>query len=65
MLKVHTCFQICQNYSGPFCKHCFAQSDMLEKLLAKLANRILRKLLTCFYPCRFSVMLPEHLQDWK
>jgi len=65
MLKAHTYFQIYQNNSGPCCKHCFAQSDMLEKILAKLVSRTLRKRLTCFYQRRFSVMLPEHLQDWK
>jgi len=65
MLKAHTYFQICQNNSGPFCKCCFALWDMLEKILAKLVSRILRKRLTCFYQRRFSVMLPEHLQDWK
>jgi len=31
MLKEHTFFQICQCNSGPFCKCCFAHSDMLEK----------------------------------
>ena len=51
--------------SGPFGKCCFAQSDMLEKIVAKLVSRILREHLTCFYQRRFSVMLPEHLQDWK
>jgi len=65
MLKAHTYFQICQNNSGPFCKCCFAQSDMLEKILAKFVSRILRKRLTCFHQRHFSVMLPEHLQDWK
>ena len=65
MLKAHTYFQICQNNSGPFRKCCFAQSDMLEKILAKLVSQILRKHLTCFYQRRFSVMLPEYLQDWK
>jgi len=39
--------------------------DILEKTFAKLVSRILRKHLTCFYQRRFSVMLPEHLQDWK
>jgi len=43
----------------------FAQSDMLEKILAKLVSQILRKRLTCFNQRRFSVMLPEHLQDWN
>jgi len=38
---------------------------MLEKILAKLVSWILRKRLTCFYQRRFSVMLPEHLHDWK
>jgi len=38
---------------------------MLEKMLAKLVRRFLRKRLTCFYQRRFTVMLPEHLQDWK
>jgi len=38
---------------------------MLEKILAKLASRILRKRLTCFYQRQYSVILPEHLQDWK
>ena len=65
MLKAHTYFQIYQNNSGPFCKCCFSQSDMLEKMLAKLVRRFLRKRLTCFYQRRFTVMLPEHLQDWK
>jgi len=65
MLKAHTYFQIFKNNSGPRCKRCFAQSDMLEKILAKLVSRILRKRLTCFFQRRFSVMLPEHLQDWK
>jgi len=65
MLKAHTYFQICQNDSGPFCKCCSAQLDMLEEILAKLVSRILRNRLTCFYQRRFSVMLPEHLQDWK
>jgi len=65
MLKAHTYFQICQYNSGPFCKYCFAQSDVLEKILTKLVSRILRKRLTCFYQRRFSVMLPEHLQDCK
>jgi len=37
----------------------------LEKILAKLVSQILRKRLTCFYQRRFSVMLPEHLQEWK
>jgi len=63
MLKAHTFFQICQNNSGPFCKCCFAQSDMLEKILAKLVSQILRKRWTCIFQRRFSVMLPEHLQD--
>ena len=48
MLKAHTFFQVCQCNSCPFCKCCFAQSDMLEKILAKLVSRILRKRLTCF-----------------
>ena len=65
MLKAHTYFQICQNNSGPICKCCFAQSDMLEKILAELVSRILRKRLTCFYQRRFSVMLPERFHDWK
>ena len=65
MLKAHTYFQICQNNSGQFCKRCFAQSDMLEKIVAKLVSRILRKRWNCFHQRRFSVMLPEHLQDWK
>jgi len=38
---------------------------MLEKILAKLLSRILRKRLACFYKRWSSVMLPEHLQDWK
>jgi len=38
---------------------------MLEKILAKLVNRILHKRLTCFNQRRFFVMLPEHLQNWK
>jgi len=38
---------------------------MLEKILAKLVSRILRKRLSCFYQRRFFVMLPEHLRDWK
>jgi len=38
---------------------------MLEEILAKLVSRISRKRLTCFYQCQFSVMLPEHLQDWE
>jgi len=61
MLKANIYFQICQNNSDPFCRCCFAHPDMLEKLLAKLVSRILRKRLTCFYQRRFSVMLPEHL----
>jgi len=65
MWKAHTYFQVFNNNSGPFCKCCFAQWDMLEKILAKLVSRILCKRLTCFYQRRFSVMLPEHLQDWK
>ena len=65
MLKAHTFFQICHCNSGPFWQCCFAQSDMLEKILAKLVSWILRKCLTYFYQRRFSVMLPEHLQDWK
>jgi len=65
MLKAHTYFQICQNTSGPFCKCWFAQSDMLDKILAKRVSRIVRKRLTCFYQRPFPVMLPEHLQDWK
>jgi len=40
ILKARTYFQICQNNSGPYCKCCFAQSDMLEKILAKFVNRI-------------------------
>jgi len=64
MLKAHTYFQICQINSGPFCKCCFALSDM-ERILAKFVRRILRKRLTCFYQRQFSVMLPEHLQDWN
>jgi len=52
-------FQICQCNSGPFCKCCFAQSHMSEKILAKHVSRIVRKRLTCSYHCRFSVMLPE------
>ena len=36
---------------------------MLEKILVKLLSRILRKHLTSFHQRRFSVMLPEHLQD--
>ena len=55
-------FKSFKNNSGPFCKCCFAQSDMLEKILAKLVSRISRKRWTCFYQRRFSVMLPEHLQ---
>ena len=39
----------------------FTQSVMLEKILAKLVNRILRKRLTSFYQRRFSVMLPEEV----
>jgi len=35
MLKAHTSFQICQCNSGPLCKCCFAQSDMLEKNTCK------------------------------
>jgi len=46
MLKAHTYFQIFKNNSGPHCKRCFAQSDMLEKIFAKLVSRILRKRLT-------------------
>jgi len=65
MLKAHTYFQICQNNSGSFCKCWFATSDILEKILAKLVSQILRKRLTCFYQRRFSVILPEHLQEWK
>ena len=65
MLKAHTYFQICQNNSGRFCRRCFARSDMLQNIFAKLVSRILRKRLTCFWQRRFSVMLPEHLQDWK
>ena len=65
MLEVHTYFQICQNNSGQFSKRCFAQSDMLEKIVAKPVSRILRKRWNCFHQRRFSVMLPEHLQDWK
>jgi len=30
-----------------------------------MLEKILHKRLTCFYQRRFSVMLPEHLQDWK
>jgi len=41
MLKTHNHFQICQNNSGPFSKCCFAQSDMSEKILAKLVSRIM------------------------
>jgi len=37
----------------------------LEKIVAKLVSRILRKRWNCFHQRRFSVMLPEHLQDWK
>jgi len=65
MLKAHTYFQICQNNSSPLCKYSFAQLEMLEKILAKLVSRVLGKRLTCFYQRRFSVMLPEYLQDWK
>jgi len=65
MLKAHTHFQICQNNSGQFSKRCFGQSDMLKKILAKLVSRILRKRWNWFNQRRFSVMLPEHLQDWK
>ena len=65
MLKARTYFQIYQNNSSLFCKCCFAQSDMLEKMLAKFVRRILRKRLTSIYQRQFSVMLPEHLQDWK
>jgi len=36
---------------------------MLEKILAKLVSQILRKRWTCLFQRRFSVMLPEHLQD--
>jgi len=65
MLKAHSYFQSVKIILVRFADAVLYNRRCCKKILAKLVSRIIRKCLTWFYQRRFSVMLPEHLQDWK